>query len=370
MSTNGPDTGYNIWNPTQGYQNDQDPGTRARSAYLAQQAARAGQNFANPVNAPQGDYTAANSALGSLTGQAAALRGTAQGMGGYMGQLEAGAAGNGPSLADLQDQAAASGNTDAALRAQASGRGNAGLANLNAGNQAYGANIQAALGSGAQKQAEMMQAYGQMGGAYNTMGILAGAAANAYGQAGKLYGNEAESNAQAKAQYMQQQDALSQGYTQDQVNYDLAQQKRQQDLYQQWYNTANTFSGAAQQDRATNQGLVSNVVGGAGKLVSTGAMLAMSDRNVKHDVSDGDSDVRDALKTLRPYSYDYDHPEQHGEGRQYGVMAQDLASTPAGRPSVVQTRDGLAIDPAKATGLMLAGLGSIERRLSKVEGKK
>lgn len=70
----------------------------------------------------------------------------------------------------------------------------------------------------------------------------------------------------------------------------------------------------------------------------------VSDRGAKH-VSDKNAKITNYLQPVRPVSYDYKPGVlQAGEGdpgRQYGLLAQDLARTPEGRSVVERGPDGL-----------------------------
>ena len=77
-----------------------------------------------------------------------------------------------------------------------------------------------------------------------------------------------------------------------------------------------------------------------------------------------------ALEKVKPVTYRY-RPEFGGGGPQFGVRAQDVARVPGLRQGVVERQDGLlALDPSRMTGPILGMLGSIGKRLSKVEAKK
>lgn len=80
-------------------------------------------------------------------------------------------------------------------------------------------------------------------------------------------------------------------------------------------------------------------------------------------------EATDAVNALQPISYEY-KPEfkQYGQGRQFGISAQQLASTPAGARAVVPGPKGmLAVDPGKASTLALAATASQEHRLRALE---
>jgi hypothetical protein len=105
-----------------------------------------------------------------------------------------------------------------------------------------------------------------------------------------------------------------------------------------------------------------------------------SDERSKASVNDLGPDLvqkkaaRDMLDRVQPYSYEYtDRAKSYGapEGRQVGVMAQDLQRSDAGRELVQRDPASgyLTVDYAKAAPTMMAGLADIEQRLSRLEGR-
>lgn len=78
--------------------------------------------------------------------------------------------------------------------------------------------------------------------------------------------------------------------------------------------------------------------------------------------------VDQSLDNTIPYGFDY----KAGvgiPGRQFGVMAQDLAGSPMTRQMVESTPGGMAINPIKAVGPLLGMAGRLNQRVSKLEGK-
>jgi len=71
-----------------------------------------------------------------------------------------------------------------------------------------------------------------------------------------------------------------------------------------------------------------------------------------------------------PVTYEYrPSAKAYGEGRQLGVMAQDMARSPELRPAVIDTGDGLAVDGARAGYAALPLIGRLTERLEKLEKK-
>lgn len=93
-----------------------------------------------------------------------------------------------------------------------------------------------------------------------------------------------------------------------------------------------------------------------------------SDKRLKTEVEDADDDANTALKGLRAYTYKY-KDEQLGKGRQMGIMAQDLEKAGL-KHAVIDTPIGKAVDAGKLSGANTAMLAALERRVSKIEGKK
>lgn len=104
-----------------------------------------------------------------------------------------------------------------------------------------------------------------------------------------------------------------------------------------------------------------------GSAIQAGATAAAaSDENLKEDISDFDASA--FLDTLTPSKYKYKDPAKHGEGKQVGVMAQDVEKEV---PQMVKnTPEGKYLDYNKAGGPIFASLADIHKRLKKVEGEE
>jgi hypothetical protein len=103
----------------------------------------------------------------------------------------------------------------------------------------------------------------------------------------------------------------------------------------------------------------------AGQAAAT--MIAMSDRRLKTNIEPGDNDANTAIERLRAHAFDY-KDTKHGKGRQLGVMAQDLEKAGLGH-AVIETRDGKAVDAAKAATSSLALVAALGRRVADLERK-
>jgi hypothetical protein len=100
-----------------------------------------------------------------------------------------------------------------------------------------------------------------------------------------------------------------------------------------------------------------------------GGMAMMSDERLKENVQDGGEDVSNFLRELEPKSWNY-KDEKHGEGRQYGVMAQALERTKVGKQAVYETPEGKAVHYGKLAAVLTGAAVEQNRRLDRLEGKK
>lgn len=97
-----------------------------------------------------------------------------------------------------------------------------------------------------------------------------------------------------------------------------------------------------------------------------GPKAQSSDENAKKNIHS--IDVNAFLDKLVPYGYEYKDPA-HGEGKQMGVMAQDLEQTEPGKHLVKDTPDGKIVDYSQAGGTIFASLADLHQRLKSLEGK-
>lgn len=98
-----------------------------------------------------------------------------------------------------------------------------------------------------------------------------------------------------------------------------------------------------------------------------------SDRRLKTDVTPGDADAQALLDHLSAKSFRYkDGGQRPGErpGRVTGVMAQDVESSPAGKPMVRDTPRGKKLDAGMGIGTVMAALATLNKRLNKMEGRR
>lgn len=146
---------------------------------------------------------------------------------------------------------------------------------------------------------------------------------------------------------------------QQQYNKQLIQQQFDNE-YKKRGGTASIANSNAQAQGANSQANAdaNNKTIGAG--LSAAAMF--SDERGKCDVEE--FNPADFLDSLTGYKFKYKDPS-HGEGKQVGVMAQDLEKTEAGSQLVHETPEGKMVDYGKAGPHIMASLANINDRLKK-----
>lgn len=87
-----------------------------------------------------------------------------------------------------------------------------------------------------------------------------------------------------------------------------------------------------------------------------------------------DKREKEAMRTFDEtpgYSYDYKDPESMGatDGRQYGLMAQDLEKTPAGRSVVKEVGGKKMVDTSRLTLVEGAAMHGMLKRIAELEAK-
>lgn len=196
---------------------------------------------------------------------------------------------------------------------------------------------------------------------------------------------QAAQQIQAQQQLAAQQQAL-QGTAQTQIgnaanaagNATSAAQAQQSMLLNGYNQVANANASNQNAMSMQNSAAMDKMMGGLVSGAATGgitalvpaaapalAALAASDERVKENVSE--FDVEAFLDSLTGYEYDYKDPQKHGEGKQVGVMAQDVEKEAPNL--VVENKDGVKmIDYNKAGGPLFASLAEINKRLKKIEG--
>jgi hypothetical protein len=94
-----------------------------------------------------------------------------------------------------------------------------------------------------------------------------------------------------------------------------------------------------------------------------------ADKNAEVVASFDDYAAQAALEATKPKTFDY-KARVDDPGRKLGVTAQDMASSPLTAQMVTATPRGLALDPAKATGPLLAIAGQLGKRVKRLEARK
>lgn len=106
-------------------------------------------------------------------------------------------------------------------------------------------------------------------------------------------------------------------------------------------------------------------------LIGNNVSRMMSDERKKNAVSDGGNPIDEMLDNTTPVSFNYTKQAQRSIGedgrRNYGVMAQDLEKSDAGKSLVVDTPKGKMVDTKKATMANLAANARLNERISSLE---
>lgn len=379
---------------------------------VQQQGISAQQALANAINSQNGvgNQNAAFDSQQALVNQLSGLNGAAnqqnvfnqqQALSDQYGNI---AAGQGPNPAQ-------------AMLAQATGNNVANQAALMAGQRGAGSNVgllgrQAAMmGGNIQQQAAGQAATMQANQSLAAMQAQAGQQAAMAGTAQNQIGNQS-ANTQALANMANQQvgqaatinqqvaglgaTQIGQQQAQQQAAANLASQQVSQQAagIQNQNAAAQNAQSLAQQNQQTLINAMnqhnSNQVSNMGSQNSANASVsqvtadkqgdffngvlkgastaAMSDKNNKEDIKDGEQSVEQFLESLKPSSYNY-KDTKYGKGEQTGVMAQDLEKTSAGKAMVVDTPEGKMVDYGKGFGTITAAVASLHDRIKELEGK-
>ena len=104
-----------------------------------------------------------------------------------------------------------------------------------------------------------------------------------------------------------------------------------------------------------------------GPAVAGAAGAAASDRRLKRDVKDGDAAANKASAKLPAFAFKY-KDQRFGQGKQLGVMAQDLERAGLGH-AVVSTPGGKVVHGGKLATANTAMIAAMGRRLATLEKK-
>lgn len=99
-----------------------------------------------------------------------------------------------------------------------------------------------------------------------------------------------------------------------------------------------------------------------------GGAAMMSDRRLKTNIEANPEALYAAFDTVNPYKFNYTN-KLFGSGDYYGVMAQDLEKSEAGRSLVVNTEAGKAIDTNKAISMLLAHQAVLVKEIKALKAK-
>lgn len=276
-----------------------------------------------------------------------------QGQLGLAEQLAAQSRGEGPSLADAQLQRGLQGNIESQLALAASQRGNqntGALARGLAGNVAR-AQQETVAQSGLQRLAEQQQSQ-------QLLGQVLGSGRGQDIQTGQL-----------QVQEQAQKDALIQQYVGAGLSLDQAQFQANQDLAKLKLQNAQFNAGLQQQrllGKAENtQKADAAIFQAAGS--AAGAAAAASDANLKTEIRNDKKSIDGFLKAINPKSYKYKDTGVMGTapGQRYGILAQDIEKSDAGKSVVFETKQGKMIDTNQSIGLIFAALGRLNQKLER-----
>lgn len=187
-------------------------------------------------------------------------------------------------------------------------------------------------------------------------------------------------NLQAEQQQREYNDRMTQYYMSMGFQRDQAIQAAQADWEK--FQAQTHMAGEAQeaQHRALLAGLTQEGVKSQHQLIGSGlqvggqflgqgagAIAALSDKRGKKDITK--EKVSSFLDALQSAGWTYKDPSD-GEGKHYGVMAQDLLKTKVGRSMVDKQPDGrLGIDVIDSIGPILASLSEMKKRLDHIDAR-
>jgi len=106
-----------------------------------------------------------------------------------------------------------------------------------------------------------------------------------------------------------------------------------------------------------------------GLMSGAGSAMAMSDEDMKKEVSSGNADIQGFLDAIKAHKYSY-KDKSDGEGQFVSPMAQELEKTPVGESMVEDTPRGKMVDYGRGFGAVLAAQAYLNERLNKLEKKK
>ena len=112
-----------------------------------------------------------------------------------------------------------------------------------------------------------------------------------------------------------------------------------------------------------------------GGLLQSGASVgaaALSDKTQKKNIEKGNKQIQNMLDVLSASMYDYKNPQKEGaaEGKRYGIMAQDLEKSDAGKSIVFEKNGSKMINVPQSVGVLLASVAHLNQEIKKLKGGK
>lgn len=174
-------------------------------------------------------------------------------------------------------------------------------------------------------------------------------------------GNEGKQRQQAQRGLMSGISGINTGLDAAANQMDIAATKTGIDLQAQTQALQNlVYQNAMAQQAGQNE-----IVGAGLSAAAIAAML--SDERAKENIRTCDHEIKEMLSDLKAVSYFY---KNMVDGSQhFGIVAQDLEKSAAGKSVVYEHEGYKVIDTIKATGLVLASLANLHDRLTKLEGR-
>jgi hypothetical protein len=146
----------------------------------------------------------------------------------------------------------------------------------------------------------------------------------------------------------------------------LLQALRGQDLQAALGSRQNAMTGYGAQNSGAAEKSWWEKFGPAAQAGASSLATALSDRRLKTEIKDGEKHARAAAERLGAHLFKY-KSDAHGAGQQFGVMTDELKRAGLGH-AVISTPQGEAVHGAKLATSTAAMVGSLARRLAKLEG--
>jgi hypothetical protein len=132
--------------------------------------------------------------------------------------------------------------------------------------------------------------------------------------------------------------------------------------------------GFADMSKMISGALMESGKEGAASSGAAEAAKVASDKNTKKNVKSDNPKIDALLGSLKGYEFEYKDSSKPGtaDGKRYGVMAQDLEKTDAGKSVVIKDpKTGKKqIDVGQATGLLFASLGRLNDKVDQLSKKR